>query len=163
MTTRTKALLMAAILAPLAAAQTRPTAVYKAEFTIRDSGDPYAKAPRKYSMVLNDRVKSSFRVGNRVPMATGSGAGSTQYTYVDVGVNIDCTLAEQETKVGLHADLDMSGAVISDKNPSANPTISQIRLNIDTTLAPGKPSVVASFDDPVTSRKFEVEVMLTKL
>ena len=161
MTTRTKAVLVAAMLAPLAAAQIKAGPIYRAEFTIRDSGDPGAKAPRKYTLTLAEHVKSTFKVGNRVPMATGTAGGATQYTYVDVGVNIDCVVGEQEGRVGMHADVDLSTAVASDKSP--NPTISQIRLNIDTTLAAGKPSVVASFDDPVTSRKFEVEVMLTKL
>jgi len=96
-------------------------------------------------------------------MATGSGAGNTQFTYADVGVNIDCVVGEQDGKIGLHTDLDLSTAVMQEKNPGANPTISQIRVNIDTTLTAGKPAVVASFDDPVTSRKFEVEAAVNKM
>jgi hypothetical protein len=164
MTTRTRAILVAAILAPLAAAQAGHNgALYKADFTIRDTGDAGAKAGRKYSMVLIERIKGVFKVGNRIPMATGTGSGNTQFTYVDVGVNIDCVMEEREGKVAMHADLDLSTAVTQEKNPTGNPTISQIRVNIDTTLVPGKPMVVASFDDPVTSRKFEVETMVTKL
>ena len=65
----------------------------------------------------------------------------------------------------MHADLDISTAVMPDKTASAvqNPTISQIRLNIDTTIPPGKPTVVASFDDPVTARKFDIDVAITKM
>jgi len=164
MTIRTRTILLAALLAPLAVAQNgRPNGVYRADFTIRDSGDAGAKMGRKYSMVLNARVKGQFKVGNRIPMATSSQPGSTQFTYVDVGVNIDCVVDEQDGKIGMHSDMDMSTAVMSEKAPSANPTISQIRLNIDTTLTPGKPTVVASFDDPVTSRKFEVETTVTKM
>ena len=49
MTNRTKAILLAAVLAPLAAAQgVRTRAVYKVDFTIRDTGDAGAKAGRKY-------------------------------------------------------------------------------------------------------------------
>jgi hypothetical protein len=36
-------------------------------------------------------------------------------------------------------------------------------LSLDTALVPGKPTVVASFDDPVTSRKFDVDVAITKM
>ena len=52
-----------------------------------------------------------------------------------------------------------------DKNLNSvqNPTISQIKLNMDTTVAPGKPTVVASFDDPVTGRKFDLDVAITKM
>jgi hypothetical protein len=162
MTGRTRLILLAAVLAPLAAAQaTRVPAVYKVDFLIRDSGDAGAKTGRKYSIVLNEREKGTFKVGNRVPMAAG--AGNTQFTYIDVGVNLDCLVAEQDGKVQLRSDLDLSTAVNQEKNPTPNPTISQIRLNIQTTLTPGKPSVVASFDDPVTSRKFEVEANVTKM
>jgi hypothetical protein len=163
MTSRTRLLLVAAVLAPLAAAQAgHSPAVYKVDFTIRDTGDAAAKTGRKYSMVVNERQRGTFRIGNRVPMATSNAPGSTQYTYIDVGVNIDCTIAEQDGKVAMHADLDMSSAVNAEKNPNANPTISQIKLNIDTMIPPAKPTVVASFDDPVTSRKFEVEATVTK-
>ena len=164
MTGRTRLILVAAVLVPLAAAQTaRGPAVYKVDFIIRDSGDAGAKTGRKYSIVVNERQKGTFKVGNRIPMATGGGAGNTQFTYVDVGVNLDCFVAEQDGKVQLRSDLDLSTAVMSEKNPTPNPTISQIRLNIETTLTPGKPSIVASFDDPVTSRKFEVEATVTRL
>ena len=48
-------------------------------------------------------------------------------------------------------------------NPVPNPTISSIRLNIDTTVAPSKPTVIASFDDPVTGRKFDIDVAIAKI
>src|SRR2546423_4920733 len=111
MTPRPRVLLAAAILAPLAFAQTsRSVPVYKVDFTIRDSGDAGAKAGRKYSLLVNEFKKGTFRVGNRVPMATSSTPGNTSYTYVDVGVNLDCTVGETDGKIALRADLDLSSA-----------------------------------------------------
>ena len=142
---------------------------YKVDFTIRDTGDAGGKTGRKYSLLVNREQKTVFKVGNRVPVATGGTSGgtlvNTQFTYIDVGLNIDCVVAEAGSKFAIHADLDISTAVMPDKNPNAvqNPTISQIRLNIDTTVAPGKPTVVASFDDPVTARKFDIDVAITKM
>jgi hypothetical protein len=63
----------------------------------------------------------------------------------------------------MHADLDISTAVMPEKNAVQNPTISQIKLNVDTSVPSGKPTVVASFDDPVTSRKFDIDVTITKM
>ena len=169
MTMHAKVLLLAAVLAPLAAVAqpARSSTVWKADFTIKDTGDAGGKTGRKYSLVINDRQKSVFKVGNRTPVATavmGTGVvtANTQFTYVDIGVNIECTVAEQNGMVGMHTDLDLSGAV-ADRNPTGNPTISQIKLAIDTTLTPGKPTIVAAFDDPVTSRRFEVEATVTRL
>ena len=168
MTSRTKALLVAAMLAPLAAAQSSRSGVFKVDFTIRDTGDAGGKTGRKYSLLVNRGQKGTFKVGNRVPVATGNSSGNalvnTQFTYIDVGLNIDCMVVESGPKFALHADMDISTAVMPEKTASVqNPTISQIRLNIDTTVAPGKPTVVASFDDPVTSRKFDIDVAIAKV
>jgi hypothetical protein len=164
-------MMAAALLGPglvVQAQDNRDASPYKVDFTIRDSGDAGGKTGRKYSLLVNRGQKSTFKVGNRVPVVsggTGGVGGNAQFTYIDVGMNIDCIVNEFGSKFAMHADLDISTAVMPDKNPNAAtaPTISQIRLNMDTTVVPGKPTVVASFDDPVTSRKFDVDVAITKM
>ena len=163
-------LMAAALLAPglaVHAQSMRDGSVYKVDFNIRDSGDAGAKNGRKYSMVLNSGVKGVFKVGNRVPTATGvvNGAAlNTQFTYVDVGMNVEAYVSEQGARIAMHASLDVSTAVPAAKDaPVQNPTISQIKVEMDTSVAPGKPSVVAAFDDPVTGRKFDVEVTIVKM
>jgi hypothetical protein len=159
-------MMAAALLGPalVAHAQDRP---YKVDFTIRDTGDAGGKTGRKYSMLVSPGHKTTFRVGNRVPVVTGSASsgGNVQFTNVDVGLNIDCSVSDNNSNLTVHADLDISTAVTPEKgaNPPPSPTISQIRLSLDTALTPGKPTVVASFDDPVTSRKFDVDVAITKM
>jgi hypothetical protein len=162
-------IMAAALLAPGLALHAQDSSPYKVDFTIRDTGDAGGKTGRKYSLLVNHNQKTVFKVGNRVPVATGGTSGgtlvNTQFTYIDVGLNIDCVVAEAGSKFGMHADLDISTAVMPDKNLNSvqNPTISQIKLNLDTTVPPGKPTVVASFDDPVTGRKFDVDVAITKM
>jgi hypothetical protein len=164
--------LAAALLVPVAAAyaqDVREIGVYKMEFTLRDSTDPLAKSGRKYSLLINGGNKAVMKVGNRVPATTGGtggiGQGGGQFTYLDIGVNIECIVEERNGKYLVHADLDMSTVVPAEKSGSGlpNPTISQIRISINTTLLPGKPTMVASFDDPSTARKFDVDVTLTKM
>jgi len=160
---RTALLLAAVLLTPLYGQQRD---VFKVDFTIRDSGDAGGKTGRKYSLMVYSQNKGTFKIGNRVPVATGSSSGivnNTQFTYVDVGVNIDCTVQEVMGKIGMRADLDLSTAITSEKTPSLAPTISQIKLAIEAAIPPGKPTIVAAFDDPVTSRKFEVEALANKV
>jgi hypothetical protein len=100
-----------------------------------------------------------------VVAGSASSGGNVQFTVVDVGINIDCSVSDNNSNLTVHADLSISTAVAPEKgaNPLPSPTISQIKLSLDTALVPGKPTVVASFDDPVTSRKFDVDVAITKM
>jgi hypothetical protein len=157
----------AALLCPGLAVHAQDSSTYKVDFTIRDTGDAGGKTGRKYSLLVNPGHKTTFKVGNRVPVTTaGTGGlgGNVQFTYIDVGMNIECTVGENNSRLMLRGDVDISTAVMPEKgvNAAPAPTISQIRLSLDTTVAPGKPTTVASFDDPVTSRKFDVDVMITK-
>ena len=153
----------ALVLAILAAAPAFAETVYKVEFNIRD-GNESAKAGRRYTMLINNGTKGVFKLGSRVPVATGSG-GNTQFTYIDVGVNIDCTITEHGAGVGLNANVDLSMIAPPEKGvpPAPNPTITQVRFNLNADLPPGKPTAVTSVDDPVTMRKFEVEATVTKV
>ena len=155
---------------------TEPT-VYKVEFIIHDGSDAAAKAGRRYTILIETGGKGTFRAGNRVPYATGSlqpgpsapGVSplvATQYQYVDTGVNIDCRLRDSSGKVSLNADIDVSTVVQRDQRAAANPpnpTVASIRIGVNAVLSAGKPTLVASIDDPVTMRKFDVEARVIKV
>jgi hypothetical protein len=159
------ALLVAAI-GPAVAQETKPTgtSVFKVEYRIRDASDPAAKAGRRYTMLLDTTGRGSFHVGDRVPVASGQ----NQFSYVDVGVNIDTTLREpsNESRLMLVSSLDMS-TIVEHKQPAgssvpANPTIAQTRIQVNALVPMGKPTVVASIDDPATQHRLDVEVLITK-
>ena len=161
-------IMAAALLCPVMAVQAQDSSTYKVDFTIRDTGDAGGKTGRKYSLLVNPGHKTTFKVGNRVPVTTagtGGMGGNVQFTYIDVGMNIECTVGENNSRLMLRGDVDISTAVMPEKgvNAAPAPTISQIRLSLDTAVAPGKPTTVASFDDPVTARKFDVDVTITKM
>jgi len=163
---------------PLAYSQERPsggTSVYRLEFNIHDGADSAAKAGRRYSQTIEMNGKGVFRVGSKVPYATGAmqagasagaSAVATQYNYADIGVNIDSRLREAGEKILVLADLDLSTIAQRDKTSAGTPltpTISSLRVTVSAALTPGKPALVASIDDPVTMRKFDVEATITKV
>src|SRR5437879_2686763 len=82
-------MMAAALLCPVLALHAQDNSTYKVDFTIRDSGDAGGKTGRKYSLLVNRNQKTVFKVGNRVPVATGGASGNalvnTQFTYIDVG------------------------------------------------------------------------------
>jgi Bacterial type II and III secretion system protein len=152
---------------PVHAQDSRGPAIYKVEFDIHDSGDPAGKA-RHYTMVTSANQKAVFKVGSRVPVATGSfqpGATTpmTQYTYVDVGVSIECTVGDRNGRLMINGNMDISTIAHEAAAPGANPTISQTKLQLETAADLGKPTVVAAIDDPVTMRQFQVQATVTRV
>ena len=150
--------------------------VYRVEFNIHDGSDAAAKTGRRYTIMIEGNEKGVFRVGQKVPYATGSfqpgvGSGvtplvSTQFNYAEVGVNIDCRIIEFNGKVRVKATLDLSTVVQHEKTAPQvppMPIIGQLRIEVNALVNPGKPTLVASVDDPVTLRKFDVEATVTKL
>lgn len=147
-------------------------AAYKVVFSIREEPGPAAKSPRQYVLLTDAGGKATFRVGQKVPVVTGgvqgsqSGAMYSQFQYLDTGMNIDCRVRETGSdKVALNADIDISSIVAPEKTAAANapnPTVGSTRLSASAMPKLGKPTLIASIDDPVTARKFEVIATVTK-
>jgi hypothetical protein len=141
---------------------------YKVVYTIRDD-----KAQRNYTLLVDAGGRGTLRSGNRVPVVTSSthpdaGGGTTQYQYFDTGINIDCRVRETDAKVVLNSDLDISTVVEPVKAAGAasgpNPTVASVRVGgVSAVVAPGRPTVIASIDDPVTTRKLEIVATVTRL
>lgn len=172
----TRNLLLAAValatLAPLHAQSSKETApLYKVEINFRDGNDTASMTDRRYTMLVSDSRKATLKVGSRHPAVSGSiepAAGSpasTQITYLDVGVNIECFVQGAGGRATIHSTLDLSnigpaeGALVAGVR---NPTIRQTRLDLETIVELGKPTVIATIDDPLTARKLQVETTITK-
>jgi hypothetical protein len=156
------------LLAPAGAQEKKDAGtVYKVEFRIRDGSAATAKTPRRYTMLIDTTGHGSFRVGDRVPVATGGSGANMQFTYLDEGVNIDTQVYERGAKVVLASTLDISALTQHKTQPGSpvlpNPTVAQVRIVVNAAIVPGKPTLVASIDDPVTERKFDVEALVTKV
>lgn len=170
-------LLAAATLAawlPLHAQSPKETVpLYKVEINFRDGNDSGTVTDRRYTMLVTDSRKAVFKVGSKSPAVsrsiepqTAGSVVSTQFTYLDIGVNIECFVQGSGTRAAMHGSLDLSNIGPSEGAPVIagvrNPTIRQTRLDLDTTVELGKPTVVASIDDPLTARKLQVEATITK-
>jgi len=153
-------------------------ATYKVEFRVRDGSDAAAKNGRRYTIWIDGGSRGSFHIGERVPVASGSfqpgtgGAGinplvNTQYTYFDTGVNIDAGINDSNGRLNLTATIDVSTIVPHKAEPGVatipNPTVAQVKIAINAMVGLNKPAQVASIDDPVTQRKFDVEAVVTKV
>jgi hypothetical protein len=112
-------------------------AVYKVEFDIRGGSDGEAHPSQHFSMLIDESRKGVFQAANRVPVATGSPQ------YVDVGVNIKCTVHESDGKAALLGDIELT-SITGHVNLSAisEPIIGQRKIAFNTTVELGTPAVI---------------------
>lgn len=109
-----------------------------------------------------------IRTGTRVPFITGSDKGSTQFQYVDIGVNFDVRqVKEVDDKLGFDLAAEVSSiAPPTSKEPnelSSEPVIRQNKWDSAVVIPIGKPTVVFSADDLQGKGKMQVELTATRL
>jgi hypothetical protein len=106
------------------------------------------------------RPGSLIRNGVRVPVITAK----DQYTYVDIGTNVDCSATLQEDgRYKLQMTLDRSS--ISPETPagSSNPVIRQFRVDLNPVLKDGQTVESVASTDPLTGHVYHVTVTLNAL
>jgi hypothetical protein len=145
----------------VATTEQKPVVAYRIEFNVREVEDGKRLNSRNYIMVVEDGSFASFRVGNRIPIV----GGEKQYLYNDVGMNIDCRPRERGDGVSLEIRMESSSVVAQEQPPtgSTNPVLRQQRSNITPIVTLGKPTLVASMDDVISNRRYEIEVTATKV
>lgn len=135
--------------------------VFKVEFNVRDTSDT-TKTSRRYTLLIDNNSKGVFRGSRRVPVSLPN---SNSYNWMDISSVIDCGVNERGTdgKVGLDGQISFTYLSTADKNSPGGPGTTQVQVNIHADVPEGKPTMVASVDDPDTTRKFEVEATVTKV
>ncbi len=130
------------------------TALPSATFTILSS-DTNSKLLQRPQIRVLDNEKATLKIGDRVPVATGSfasgigGGGvsplvNTQFQYIDVGVNIDITPhIHSDHEVTLKLSLEIS-SVTSEQNIGGvtQPVIGQRRIEHETRLEDGEVNLI---------------------
>ena len=122
------------------------------EALLSDSSTKVLQAPQMRAL---DNFKSSLKVGEKIPTATGSfqpgvgGVGinplvNTQFTYLDVGVNLDVLpRVNSATEVSAHVSVEVSQ---EDSTVSIGgidqPVIGQKRLELDLRMREGEINVI---------------------
>jgi len=135
---------------------TLPGAV--ANFVLTDNKTRIIQDPE---IRVTDGQKATLKIGNRVPVATGSfqagvgvgvggGAGvvnplvNTQFQYIDVGVNIDVTpRVHPDNQVSMKLSIEISSIAGTSNIGGINqPVISQRKIEHDVRLKEGEVSVL---------------------
>jgi len=151
------------------------TPILSATFTflLSDSDTKVLQSPQ--IRALNDE-KATLRIGDRVPVATGSfasGIGTsgssplvdTQFQYLDVGVNIDITPhIHSQNEVTLKMALEISTVTGNTNIGGFNqPTIGQRRIEHETRLRDGEVNLVGGILEDSETRSLGGYPWLAKI
>src|SRR5438128_2181617 len=115
-----------ALLAGTCFAQTpEPPKSYKLDFVLKEVEAAKVLNARSYSITVSTDTSSphsSIRTGSRVPTPTG---GAGQFTFVDVGVNIDCaSVKAEQNELSLTVTAEVS-SILQESTMPPHPVIRQ--------------------------------------
>ena len=132
------------------------------EAVLNDSSTRVLQAPQ---IRASDNVKATIKIGDKVPTATGSfqpgvaGVGvsplvNTQFTFLDVGVNMNVQpRVHENNEVSLHMELDVSQVKDRiDLGGVSEPEISQNTMTADVRLRDGEVNLIGGIIQDTNSR-----------
>jgi hypothetical protein len=113
--------------------------------------------------------RGTVKLGDKVPVVTGSYSSDgksgvqTQFTYLDVGMNIAATITDDASGVQLNSKIEQSSVAPGPPGFPSDPIVRQIVLENTSMLVAGKPIVLGSLDVPDTMRHLDIEVVMERL
>lgn len=137
--------------------------------------DSRTKVLQKPQLRALDNEKATLRIGDRVPIATGSfspgtGGGvpplvNTQFQYLDVGVNIDMTPhIHSDQEVTLKMSLEISSVTgVQNIGGITQPVIGQRRIEHETRLQTGEVTLVGGILQDTETRSMSGYPWLTRI
>lgn len=126
---------------------------------------------REYSTYLAGGSKetmgtSSIRTGSKVPIPSGPSSAFTQYTYIDIGVNIDIRgdrVEDGKLYCFIKADITSIDSSAGHENTDF-PKVVRQNLWSSPVFAPlGKPITLFSSDDVASRRTMQLELTATEV
>lgn len=142
----------------------RPLATWRLDYTLTrtDDGKPVG-TPQHAVVVVTSGSKTRLKLGNRVPVVTGSDAdkspSSTQVVYVDLGLSIEASLDGFSDTPRLQCQIEQSTLADEKSGMGAqDPVIHQTRLENTSNLVEGKPMVLGTLDLAEDGQQEKIQV-----
>jgi len=135
------------------------------------ASDSNTKVIQRPEIRAMDSEKASLKIGDRIPIATGSyqsgitSGVNTQFQYIDVGVNIDITpYVLSSNEVTLKMALEVS-SVTGEQTVDGvtEPTIGQRRIEHQARLADGEVNLIGGILDDTDTKSISGFPWLTKI
>ena len=129
-------------------------------FSEYDGEKKVASLPYTFTVNADERRAkpgSQIRTGARIPVTTGK----DQFTYLDVGTNVDCSATLQDDgRYKLQMALERSSVSPDAQSAGSNPVLRTFRVDLNPVLKDGQSveSIVSA--DPMNGHVYHVSVTL---
>ena len=148
----------------------RPSAVYRIDYTFSELQNDKRINARSYTLLVRASDRGSIRLGDRLPIATSSKEGDTQFQYLDVGVNIDSRVEDSDvpdagSSIDLFTSVDMEQLAPDQSagNRLGSPVLRQTKFQNENIIPLGKQVLLSSADEVDGTRRLQIEVTATKV
>jgi hypothetical protein len=145
----------------------RSSKPYRVTYTFTEMDGSKTIGVQHYAVIVVEGGRTTLKNGSKVPVATGSynvqGSAQTQFTYLDIGTNLDTTLVEEVDGLWrLKCKVEQS-SVAEQRNTIAGvdePVIRESVMEMSTSVTLGKPQVLGTLDLAGTTHRLEIEVVM---
>jgi type II secretory pathway component GspD/PulD (secretin) len=144
----------------------KPKKLYRLTFTIATFDSGKKVGDQHYAVVIAMGGRTTLKNGSKVPVATGSygkdnQTQETQFTYLDVGINMDLQIDPAEGGARLHSKFEQSSATETHTIAGVQePVVRQTVLDSSSFLRIGKPVTLGSIDVTDSPRHLDISVVM---
>jgi hypothetical protein len=129
-------------------------------FSEYDGEKKVANLPYTFTVNADERRAkpgSQIRTGARIPVTTGK----DQFTYLDVGTNVDCSATLQDDgRYKLQMALERSSVSPDAQSAGSNPVLRTFRVDLNPVLKDGQSVESIASTDPINGHVYHVSVTL---
>lgn len=147
-----------------------PKRTYRVTYTLNESDGGRRVGVQHFSMLVLLGQRVVLKQGDKVPVLTGSystekAAEQTQFTYLDVGVNLDTTLDAFAAGLRLRSKVEQSSVAAepSGSKLADDPIVRQSVLEGTSVIVPGKPMNLGAIDIVGSTRHVDVELVVEQM
>ena len=140
-----------------------PAKYFRLDFTVKELEGGKVVSSRSYFTSASTQRDGGclMRSGDKIPTQTGD----KTFTYLDVGVSIDCnSLKLVDSQLSLHINADVSGPITApESGVSSPPLIRQNKWNAVVLIPLRKQVTIFSSDGASTKRQMQMELTATPI
>jgi len=152
----------------------KPKRTYRLTYTVKEIDGGKLVGTEHFALVSGNEQDVTLKQGSKVPILTGSysavstdskAAGAqTQFTYLDVGMNIDATLTDMGDQAMIKSYIEQSSVAPElSRAVSQDPTILHAALKGIFAVTLGKPLALGSIDIPHSTRHLDIEIEVERV